>query len=112
MKNKLYLLDEIINSPLITPFNLMSYFLDECYTSISFVKEEDHIKALISMNKENRDIHLTYVFDFSYNLIEIYEGNNPEEIVFSRKNETKKLVNKINNESKVSEVIDTYEVEE
>lgn len=86
----------LLNSSVLTPFNLVQYLKIDSYRNLNISKKDNTLIARIDFEKYNSLQSMFYVFDYDDKLIEIYnfdnEGN--KSIVFNKKDEVNKLLDK------------------
>lgn len=84
----------LLNSSILTPFNLVQYLKIDSYKNLHISKKDNTLVARIDFEKYNNLQSMFYVFDYDDKLLEIYniddEGN--KSIVFNKENEVNKLL--------------------
>lgn len=79
----------LLNSSILTPFNLIQYLKIDNYDSLNITKENNTLIAKINFKMYKTVKSMYYVFDYNDKLLEVYNIDNDcnKSIVFSRKKE-------------------------
>ena len=89
-------LSKLINSSILTPYNLLENLELDNYLSINYYKQNDYIVADIVFLAHNERITYRYMFDYDNFLQKIYHVNGDEMILhFDRNQEKDTLINKL-----------------
>jgi len=92
---------ELLNSAIVTPFNLLENIKLDNYESINYFKEDEFIVADIIFLVNNDQIKYQYHFDMDNHLQKIFYVSETEKVLeFDREEEKTKLYQELKNKSR------------
>lgn len=99
-------LSKLLNSPILTPYNLLENLDLDNYLSINYYKEDGSIKADITFVYCGDEIVFRYIFDKDNSLQKIYHVSGDELILhFDRTKEKEELILQLKENSKLKQCI-------
>lgn len=99
-------LSKLLNSPILTPYNLLENLELDNYLSINYYKESNCIKADIKFLSCGNEIVFRYIFNEDNSLQKIYHVNGEELILhFDRTQEKEDLILQLKQDNKLKQCI-------
>lgn len=91
-------LSKLMNSSVVTPYNLLENIILDNYVSINYFKKENDILSDVIFVVNNKEITYRYIFNLNNDLKQIYEINDDDGniLIFDKCKEEERLIDDIN----------------